>query len=199
MDAPDPQLSSSTSSPTRPARRPRGSRSRSRRSSPSRRSSIVRHPRAESVADLQLAVERMKGRRAVAIYTLVEPTLRATMRTLCRRARLHYCDLLAQPLEAVAKVSGRAATMTPAGAAAARRELLPPRRGDRVRGQERRRARARARRRRGRARRRLAHLEDAALDLPRLPRLEGDERPARQGDRAARASSSRSTRRASSG
>src|SRR5579872_6664518 len=74
---------------------------------------IVRHPRAESVADLQLSVERMKGRSAVAIYTLVEPTLRAMMRLLCRRARIHYCDLLSQPLEAVAKVSGRSATMKP--------------------------------------------------------------------------------------
>ncbi len=74
---------------------------------------VVRHPRAESVSDLQLAVERMRGRHAVAIYTLVEPSLRAAMRTLCRRARLHYCDLLAKPLQAVAKVSGRAATMTP--------------------------------------------------------------------------------------
>jgi [pyruvate, water dikinase]-phosphate phosphotransferase / [pyruvate, water dikinase] kinase len=55
----------------------------------------------------------MKGRSAVAIYTLVEPTLRAVMRRLCRSARLHYCDLLSQPLEAVAKVSGRSATMTP--------------------------------------------------------------------------------------
>jgi [pyruvate, water dikinase]-phosphate phosphotransferase / [pyruvate, water dikinase] kinase len=73
----------------------------------------VRHPRADSVADLQLAVERMKGRDAVAIYTIVEPRLRAAMRTLCRRAKIHYCDLLHQPLEAVAKVSGRAARMTP--------------------------------------------------------------------------------------
>jgi hypothetical protein len=37
------------------------------------------------------------------------------MRTLCRRARLHYCDLLGQPIEAVAKVSGMAATMQPGG------------------------------------------------------------------------------------
>jgi regulator of PEP synthase PpsR (kinase-PPPase family) len=35
------------------------------------------------------------------------------MRTLCRRARLHYCDLLGQPIEAVARVSGMAATMSP--------------------------------------------------------------------------------------
>ena len=49
----------------------------------------------------------MEGTPAVAIYTLVEPTLRAAMRTLCREAKIHYCDLLAQPLEAVAKVSGR--------------------------------------------------------------------------------------------
>jgi len=73
----------------------------------------IRHPRVETVADLQLAVDRMKGRPAVIVYTLVEPELRQSMRTLCRRARLHYCDLLAQPLEAVAKVSGQAAKMTP--------------------------------------------------------------------------------------
>ncbi len=67
----------------------------------------IRHPRVETVADLQLAVERMKGHAAVAIYTIVEPTLREAMRTLCRNSKIHYCDLLAQPLEAVAKVSGR--------------------------------------------------------------------------------------------
>ncbi len=39
--------------------------------------------------------------------------LREAMRALCRRARLHYCDLLGQPLDAVAKVSGSAAKMTP--------------------------------------------------------------------------------------
>jgi regulator of PEP synthase PpsR (kinase-PPPase family) len=73
----------------------------------------VRHPCVESVADLELAVERMKGTPAVAIYTLVEPELRAAMRRLSRRARIHYCDLLAQPLLAVAKVTGQAARMTP--------------------------------------------------------------------------------------
>jgi [pyruvate, water dikinase]-phosphate phosphotransferase / [pyruvate, water dikinase] kinase len=73
----------------------------------------IRHPRVESVTDLQLAVERMKGHAAVAIYTIVEPTLREAMRTLCRNSKIHYCDLLAQPLEAVAKVSGRSAQMTP--------------------------------------------------------------------------------------
>jgi len=55
----------------------------------------------------------MKGRPAVVVYTLVEPLLREEMRTLCRRARLHYCDLLGQPIEAVARVSGMAARMTP--------------------------------------------------------------------------------------
>lgn len=73
----------------------------------------VRHPRVESVADLEFAVERMRGTSSVAIYTLVEPTLRAAMRTLSRRARIHYCDLLAQPLLAVAKVTGRSARMKP--------------------------------------------------------------------------------------
>jgi [pyruvate, water dikinase]-phosphate phosphotransferase / [pyruvate, water dikinase] kinase len=73
----------------------------------------IRHPRVESEGDLHLAVSRMKGRPAVVVYTLVEPELRDVMRTLCRRARLHYCDLLGQPIEAVARVSGMAAKMRP--------------------------------------------------------------------------------------
>jgi [pyruvate, water dikinase]-phosphate phosphotransferase / [pyruvate, water dikinase] kinase len=73
----------------------------------------IRHPRVESVADLQLAVERMKGRPAVVIYTLVEPELRESMRMLCRNAKLHYCDLLGHPIEAIARVSGQAARMKP--------------------------------------------------------------------------------------
>src|SRR3954451_22759025 len=74
----------------------------------------IRHPRVESEDDLQLAVNRMRGRPAVVVYTLVQPELRDAMRTLCRRARLHYCDLLGQPIDAVARVSGMAATMTAA-------------------------------------------------------------------------------------
>ena len=74
---------------------------------------IVRHPRITSVDDVQLAAARARGRRAVIMYTIVEPQFREAMRTLCKRYRLHYCDLLAQPLEAVAKVSGQAAKMKP--------------------------------------------------------------------------------------
>jgi regulator of PEP synthase PpsR (kinase-PPPase family) len=73
----------------------------------------VRHPRVETVADLQLALARMEDRRAVVIFTLVEPTLRSVMRELCDEAGVGYCDLLAQPLDAVAKVSGTKAEMRP--------------------------------------------------------------------------------------
>jgi regulator of PEP synthase PpsR (kinase-PPPase family) len=73
----------------------------------------VRHPRVESIDDLQIAVNRMKGRSAVAIYTLVEPELRESMRQLCRRAKVHYADLLGHPIESVARVSGQAAKMRP--------------------------------------------------------------------------------------
>jgi regulator of PEP synthase PpsR (kinase-PPPase family) len=73
----------------------------------------VRHPRVETVADLQLALARMEGKPSVVIYTLVEPTLRAAMQKLCRDAKVDSCDLLAEPLETVAKVSGRAAKMEP--------------------------------------------------------------------------------------
>jgi regulator of PEP synthase PpsR (kinase-PPPase family) len=72
---------------------------------------VVRHPRVEDVDDLQLAVSRTKGRPAVMVYTLVDPELRVTMRELCRRAKLHYCDLLGHPIDAVARVSGKAAKM----------------------------------------------------------------------------------------
>ncbi len=73
----------------------------------------IRHPRVETVDDLQLALNRAKGRPAVIIYTLVEPELREAARALCRRYRLHYCDLLGHPIEAVARVAGVAAQMTP--------------------------------------------------------------------------------------
>src|SRR3954467_15345110 len=73
----------------------------------------IRHPRVDTVADLQLAVNRMKGRPAVVVYTLVQPELRDEMRQLCRRGRLHYCDLLGHPIDGVARVSGMAAKMKP--------------------------------------------------------------------------------------
>ncbi len=73
----------------------------------------IRHPRVESVDDLQLALNRAKRRPAVIVYTLVQPQLREAARALCRRYKLHYCDLLGHPIEAVAKVAGVSAKMTP--------------------------------------------------------------------------------------
>ncbi|MGB2951890.1 MAG: pyruvate, water dikinase regulatory protein [Gaiellaceae bacterium] len=73
----------------------------------------IRHPRVETVDDLQLALNRAKGRPAVIVYTLVQPELKDAARTLCRRYKLHYCDLLSHPIDAVAKVAGVGATMTP--------------------------------------------------------------------------------------
>jgi regulator of PEP synthase PpsR (kinase-PPPase family) len=73
----------------------------------------VRHPRVETLDDLNAAVQRARGRPAVVVYTLVAPEFRDEMRRLCRRARLHYCDLLGHPIEAVAKVSGMSARMQP--------------------------------------------------------------------------------------
>jgi regulator of PEP synthase PpsR (kinase-PPPase family) len=73
----------------------------------------VRHPRVESVEDLALAVSRARGRPAVMVYTLVEPGLRDEMRRLCRRARVHYCDLLGHPIESISRVAGVAARMEP--------------------------------------------------------------------------------------
>jgi regulator of PEP synthase PpsR (kinase-PPPase family) len=74
---------------------------------------VIRHPRITSVDDIQLAAARARGRRAVVIYTLVAAEYRDVMRTLCRRYKLHYCDLLGHPLDAVAKVAGTPARMEP--------------------------------------------------------------------------------------
>ncbi|MET0563456.1 MAG: kinase/pyrophosphorylase, partial [Gaiellaceae bacterium] len=73
----------------------------------------IRHPRVETVDDLNLALSRAKGRPAVIVYTLVHPELREAARALCRRYKLHYCDLLGHPIEAVARVAGVAAKMKP--------------------------------------------------------------------------------------
>ncbi|HSK16727.1 MAG TPA: pyruvate, water dikinase regulatory protein [Gaiellaceae bacterium] len=74
---------------------------------------VVRHPRITAVEDVHLAAARARGRRAVVLFTLVEPELREVMRALCKRYRLHYCDLLGHPIDAVARVSGAPATRQP--------------------------------------------------------------------------------------
>src|SRR3954451_6578014 len=73
----------------------------------------VRHPRCGTIPDLERAVAGARGHAAVVVYTLVEPELRDARRRLCRRARVHYCDLLGHPIDAVARVSGQAAQMRP--------------------------------------------------------------------------------------
>jgi [pyruvate, water dikinase]-phosphate phosphotransferase / [pyruvate, water dikinase] kinase len=73
----------------------------------------IRHPQVETVDDLRLVVDRAKGGAAVVVYTIVKPELRDAMRDLCRRAKLHYCDILGPPLASIAKISGQAARMAP--------------------------------------------------------------------------------------
>jgi hypothetical protein len=74
---------------------------------------VIRHPRVMSADDVQLAAARARGRRAVVLYTLVDRAFREEMRALCRRYRVHYCDLLGHPIDAVARVSGLPARMEP--------------------------------------------------------------------------------------
>ena len=73
----------------------------------------IRHPRVENVEDLHVAVQQARGRPAVMVYTLVAPELRDAMRQLCRRARVHYCDLLGHPIDSISRVAGVAARMEP--------------------------------------------------------------------------------------
>ena len=118
------------------------------------------------------------------------------MRQLCKRARVHYCDLLGHPIEAVARVSGMAARMTPGARHALddryfqRMEAIEfaVKFDDGLGGQ----ALYKADIVLGR----VADVEDAA-DLPRLPRPQDGERAGRQGS-SRRASCSRSTGRRSS-
>src|SRR3954447_3586898 len=80
---------------------------------PEQRFDEVRHPRVETVDDLRLVVDRAKGRRAVGVYTIVEPELRESRKVFCRRAKIHYCDILGPPLASIAKVTGQEAQMAP--------------------------------------------------------------------------------------
>ena len=73
----------------------------------------IRHPRVEDVEDLHVAVRQARGRPAVMVYTLVKPELRDAMRQLCRRTRVHYCDLLGHPIDSISRVAGVAARMQP--------------------------------------------------------------------------------------
>ena len=73
----------------------------------------IRHPRVQNAEDLLIAVQQARGRPAVMVYTLVEPGLRDAMRQLCRRARVHYCDLLGHPIDSISRVAGVAAKMEP--------------------------------------------------------------------------------------
>ena len=74
---------------------------------------VIRHPRILSADDVELAAVRARGRRAVMLYTLVDTGYREQMRALCKRYRVHYCDLLGHPIDAVARVSGLPARMEP--------------------------------------------------------------------------------------
>ncbi|MBA3434509.1 MAG: kinase/pyrophosphorylase [Actinobacteria bacterium] len=73
----------------------------------------IRHARVENVEDLHIAVQQARGRPAVMVYTLVGSELRGAMRQLCRRARVHYCDLLGHPIDSISRVAGVAARMEP--------------------------------------------------------------------------------------
>ncbi len=178
--------SNSTSSRTRPARQRSGSCWRSRRSSRTSRSRRSGTLAWRTSTTSMIAVQQARGRPAVMVYTLVEPAMRDAMRQLCRRARVHYCDLLGHPIDSVSRVAGVAARMEPGARAPLdatyfkRIEAIEfaVKYDDGV-GQ-------RARRGGRRPRRRLAHVEDAALDLPRLPRPQGGERARRARHRAAR-------------
>ena len=129
---------------------------------------MIRHARVQTREGLARALESATGRRAAVFYTLVDPALREAMVEIAHASRLVVHDVLGPALNAITTASGREATLSPA-AAPARRPVLPPHRGHRVRGQARRRPwRRRPAPGRHRADRRLTHVEDADLDASGL-------------------------------
>ncbi len=139
------------------------------------------------------------GRPAVMVYTLVEPGLRGRdAPALPSRARP-----LLRPARASDRLDlargGRRRADGARSTCAARLDVLQADRGDRVRGQVRRRRRERARRGGHRPRRRLAHVEDAALDLSSATSATRRRTCPSSVGSTCRRSSSRSTRRRSSG
>ena len=185
--SPTARPSSCTSSPTRPVRRRRGSCSRSRRSSRISPFDEVRHPRVETVDDLELAVaQRARPPGGDGVHARRARAPRRDAPSLPTGARALLPTSSGHPIESISRVAGVAARMEPGARAPLDADVLQAHRGDRVRRQVRRRRRRRARRGRHRARRRLPHVEDTALDLPRLPRPQDGERPDRQRRRAAR-------------
>ena len=158
----------------------------------------VRHPRVEDAEDLHIAVAQARGRPAVMVYTLVEPELRETCGSSAD-ARASTTATCSDIRSIRSRASRRGRTHAAGGEGSARRAVLQADRGDRVRGEvRRRRRRARARRGGRRPGRRVAHVEDAAFNLPRLPRPQGRERARRARIEPPR-SSSRSIQRRSSG
>ena len=140
----------------------------------------IRHARVKSRDQLQKALEAAAGRRATVFYTLVDPGLREAMAELAREHRLVTLDVLGPALNAVSTASGMQAIHEPGRHVAARRTVLPPDRGHRVRRQARRRPR----------RRRPAttptsswsacpDVEDADVDAPGLHGLHGRQHPDR--------------------
>ena len=74
----------------------------------------VRHPRVEAVADLQLALARIEGRRGGRdLHDRRADAPPGRCASSARRPSVDYCDLLADPLAAVAKISGRKAELKP--------------------------------------------------------------------------------------
>ena len=140
-------------------------------------------------------MQQARGRLAVMVYTLVAPALRDAMRQLPAGAGPLLRPARASDRLDLARCRGCCAD----GArrpGAARLDALQADRGDRVRGEVRRRCGRGPRRGGHRARGRVTHLEDAAVDLPRLPRAQGRQRRSCAG--SSLRSSSRSTRRRSS-
>ena len=146
----------------------------------------VRHPRVETIDDLQLAVNRAKGAaRGGRLHARPPRSQTGDADSVPPRARLHYCDLLGHPIDSVARVSGHAASMTPGV-----RHPLDQTYFRRMEAME-----FAVKYDDGMG----AGLEEAdivlvgvsrtskhaPLDLPRLPGLQDRERPDRQGNRSA--------------
>ena len=138
------------------------------------------HTRVRTKETARAILERASREGALVVFTVVSPEL---------REYIHAVDLRAQGRGARRhRLAHRQARTFPRSRAdqhaeqhaPALRRVLPSHRSGRVRGQERRRqGAAQLQEGRPRPRRRIAHVEDAALDAPRAARAQGRQPAAR--------------------
>ncbi len=160
---------------------------------------IRMHTRVRTKEAARPVLERAAQEGALVVFTVVSPELREFIHVASYELKVEALDLIGSLIGKLTTFLDRAADQHAERHAPAQRRVLPPHRGGRVHGEERRRQGAAQLQEGGpRPRRREPHVEDAALDAARAARAQGREPPDRARRPARRPSWTRRSRSASS-